>query len=207
MLDDVAGDEREPVRSPNNRFELGPLRLELFLAFDLLAFGHLLELGVNLRALLLVEVELRQPALVVDGNGRLVLDRALDVVDADVVAEDGAGVRVLKLDGGSGEADEGCFGEGIAHVRGKAVDEVVLAPVGLVRDDDNVPPVREQRVLVALLFGEELLDRREYHASRLDGELPSEVCPGSSLAPVAGEVGPGTARTPRTAGRRGRSDR
>ena len=58
---------------------------------------------------------------------------------------------------------------------GEAVDEVVLAAVGLVRDHDDVPAVREDRVLVALLVGEELLDRREHHAARADRELLAQV--------------------------------
>ena len=59
------------------------------------------------------ELELGQPALVVDRHGRAVLDGALDVVDADVVAEDGARVGVGLLDRRAGEADE----RGVAAAR------------------------------------------------------------------------------------------
>src|SRR5664280_3273120 len=48
--------------------------------------------------------------------------------------------------------------QGVAHVAGEAVDEVVLAAVGLVGDDDYVAPVREHGVAVAHLGGHELLD-------------------------------------------------
>src|SRR5690606_11506027 len=90
VLDDVARHDLQPLLRSHDRLELRPLALELLLALDLLALGDLLELGVDARALGLVQFELRQPALVVDGDRSAVLDRALDVVDADVVAEHGA---------------------------------------------------------------------------------------------------------------------
>jgi hypothetical protein len=40
-------------------------------------------------------------------------------------------------------------------VAGEAVDEVVLAVAGLVRDDDDVAPVRKHGVAVAHLGGHE----------------------------------------------------
>ena len=80
--------------APTSASSCAHLRLELLLALDLLALGHLLELGVDVRALVLVEVELGEAALVVDRDGGAVLDGPLDVVDADVVAEDGARVLV-----------------------------------------------------------------------------------------------------------------
>jgi hypothetical protein len=52
---------------------------------------------------------------------------------------------------------------------GEAVDEVVLAPVRLVGDDDDVAPVRDHRVAIALLPGQELLDGREHDAARRHG--------------------------------------
>ena len=58
---------------------------------------------------------------------------------------------------------------------GEAVDEVVLAAVGLVGDDDDVAPLREYRVAVALLPGEELLDRGEDHAAGGDLQLFAQV--------------------------------
>jgi hypothetical protein len=36
--------------------------------------------------------------------------------------------------------------QGVAHVAGEAVDEVVLAAIGLVGDDDDVAPVRKRQV-------------------------------------------------------------
>ena len=45
------------------------------------------------------------------------------------------------------------FGQRVAHVAGEAVDEVVLAAVRLVGDHDDVPPVGEHGMPVALLLG------------------------------------------------------
>ena len=58
---------------------------------------------------------------------------------------------------------------------GEAVDEVVLAAVGLVGDDDDVAPLREGGMGIALLFGEELLDGGEDHAAGVDRELVAQV--------------------------------
>ncbi len=86
-----------------------------------------------------VEIELYEAVLVVNGNGCCAAgDCLLDVIDGDDVAEDGAGAGVGLLDGGAGEADEGCTGQGVANVAGEAVDEIVLAAVGFVGNDDDV---------------------------------------------------------------------
>ena len=45
----------------------------------------------------------------------------------------------------------------------------------LVGDDDDVPPVGEHRVAVAVGLGDELLDRREDDAAGRDGELLPQV--------------------------------
>ena len=49
------------------------------------------------------------------------------------------------------------FGKGIPHVQGELV---ILAAVRLIRDDDDVRPVRQLRIRLAL-FGTELLDQGE----------------------------------------------
>jgi hypothetical protein len=76
---------------------------------------------------------------------------------------------------GAGEAHEAGLRQGVAHVAGEAVDEVVLAAVGLVGDDDDVAPVRKHGVAVARLGGHELLDRREDDASADYAELLAQV--------------------------------
>ena len=90
--------------------------------------------------LALKQRQLSEAAFVVDRHRRPVLDGTLDVVDADVVAEDGAGVGVLEFDRRAGEADKGGVGQRVAHVAGETVDEVVLAAVGLVGDNHDVAP-------------------------------------------------------------------
>jgi hypothetical protein len=47
---------------------------------------------------------------------------------------------------GLAEFELGRLRQGVAHVAGEAVDEVVLAPVGLVGDDDDVALVRKRQV-------------------------------------------------------------
>ena len=178
---DVLGDLLHPLLRPYDRLELRPPRLEPLPALHLLALGGLLELRVDPRLLAFVQGQLGQAALVVDRHGRPVLDGASDVVDADVVPEHGARVGVLELYGRAGEADERRQRQGVAHVAGVAVDEVVLAPVRLVGYHDDVPAVRQRRVGVALLLREELLNRGEHDAARLDRELSAQVGPALRL--------------------------
>ena len=175
MRHDVPGDEPEPRSGAGDGLELGPLGLELLLALDFLALGDLLEVGIDLRPLGLVQRQLREPALVVDRYGGAVLDGSLNVVDADVIAEHRARVGVLQLDRRAGETDERGIGERIAHVAGVAIDEVVLAAVRLIGDHHDVPAPRQLGMPVALLFRKELLDRGEHHAARLDRQLGAQV--------------------------------
>ena len=178
---DVLRDEAQPLPGPHDGFELRPSGLETLLAFDFLAFGRFLEVRVDVRTRGFVQRQLREAAFVVDGYRRPVFDGALDVVDADVVAEHGPGVGVLKFDGRTGKTDERGVGQSVPHVAGVAVDEVVLAPVRLVGDHDDVAAAGQQGVPVSLLLGEELLDRGEHHAARRDGELRPQVRPGCGL--------------------------
>ena len=85
----------DPHLRADDRLELRPLGLELLPALDLLALGGFLELRVDVRPLALLQGQLGEAALVVDGHRGPVLDGTLDVVDADVVSEHGARVGVL----------------------------------------------------------------------------------------------------------------
>ena len=69
----------------------------------------------------------------------------------------------------------------VAQVPGEAVDEVVLAPVRLVGDDDDVPALAQHREAVALLLGQELLDRREDDPARVDPEKAPQLGPVARL--------------------------
>ena len=57
----------------------------------------LLDLVVELLDLRLVDVQLGQPALVVDRHRGAVVHGILDIVDADIVAEHRAGILVVLL--------------------------------------------------------------------------------------------------------------
>ncbi len=186
--DEVGGDELDALGVADEGLERGPLRFELLAAGVLLALGDLLELGVELRQLGGVEGQLGDAALVVDRHRGLVGDGPLDVVDADVVAEDRPRVRVLVVDGRAGEADERGIGKRVAHVAGEPVDEVVLAAVRLVGDDDDVPAVAQGGQPLALL-GKELLDGREHHAAAGDlQELAQALAVGGLHGRLAEEL-------------------
>jgi hypothetical protein len=90
VLDDVSRDEVQALLGTDDSFELGPLALEALYALGVLAFSNFLEVGVEGSAPDLVQVQLSEAALVEDRYRRPVLDGALNVVDADVVAEDRA---------------------------------------------------------------------------------------------------------------------
>ncbi len=70
---------------------------------------------------------------------------------------------------------------------GVPVDEVVLAPVGLVGDDHDVPALGEDRMGVSPFLGEEFLDGCENHPSDVDREFLPEVCPAFGLGRVLPE--------------------
>ena len=80
-----------------------------------------------------------------------------------------------QLDGRAREADERGVRQRVAHVPCEAVDEVVLAAVRLVGDDDDVAPLRQRGVRVAPVLRVEFLDRGEHHAARGDRQLLAQV--------------------------------
>src|SRR5262249_3115758 len=127
-------------------------------------------------ALVLVKLDARKAAFVVDRDGRAILDRAADVINVDVVAEDGRSADVLLLNRRPGEAYERGIRQRVAQVLREAVGDVaglaldprleaVLAAVRLIGDDDDVAPVRQQRVNGRPAFGRELLERGEDNAA------------------------------------------
>ena len=54
---------------------------------------------------------------------------------------------------------------------GEACNETVLAAVGFVGDDDDVPAVGQERMGISFLIREELLDGGEHHAPGRDGKF------------------------------------
>ena len=94
MLDEILGDEVDALLGADYCFELCPTSLQPLLTLYLLALGGLLELLVNERVCAIVKGNLGEAVLVVDGDGGAVAHSLLDVVDADVIAEYRACVRV-----------------------------------------------------------------------------------------------------------------
>jgi hypothetical protein len=54
------------------------------------------------------------------------------------------------------------FGNASCRVPRETVDEIVLAPMRLVGDHDDIAPLRQHRMAVALLLRHELLDCLEH---------------------------------------------
>lgn len=90
---------------PTTASSCAPFRLALLLALDLLTLSRLLSVETDFRPLRIVEHLLGHPALVMDWHGGPVLHSALNVVEADVLDEDRAGIGVLQIDRGVGEVD------------------------------------------------------------------------------------------------------
>ena len=181
VVHDILGDLLDPIFRADHRLQLRPLRLELLLTLHLFALGGFLEIGVDLRLFVLVQGQLRQAAFVVDGHRGPVLNGALDIVDADVIAEHGPGIGVLKFYRCPGESDEGGVGQCVSHMTSKPVDEVVLATVGFVGDHDDIAPVRQFRMGVALLFREEFLDGGKDHTPGVHRQLVPQIGPALRL--------------------------
>ena len=175
MRDEIAGDDLDPVRGADDRFQLRPFGLEFLLALDLLALGQFLEFGVDLRPLRGLQLELGEPALVIDRHCRAVDDRALDVVDADVVAKDGARIGVGLLDRRAGEADERGVRQCVVQVPGEAVDEIVLAAMRLVGDHDDIAPLDSTGWRSPFSSGHEFLDGREHNAAGAAPQLLAQI--------------------------------
>src|SRR5260370_11548756 len=112
----MLGDKCQALLGPDQRLERGPLALELFLALKFFAFGDLIEFSIETRPFALLQFELSEAALVIDGDSRAVLHRALNVVNADVVAKYSACVLIREFDLRPGEANERGVRKCIAHV-------------------------------------------------------------------------------------------
>ena len=142
MRHQIGGHERDAFWIAHQRLQRGPLRLSVdpvvaprllhpagcaslrlsrgipcrsaLLLRQLLAFGDLLKLRVELRQFRSVQSELGNPALLIDRHRGLVGDGALDVVDGNVIAKERPRLRVRLLDGRAGEADERRIRQGIS---------------------------------------------------------------------------------------------
>src|SRR5439155_10740811 len=107
--------------------------------------------------------------------------RLQNVVNVNVVAEHGLRVLVAASNRRAGEADERRLGQRIAHVPGEAVNEIVLAAMRFVGDDDDIAPVGKQRMLAAFFVGKEFLTGGEHHAAAGDVEQLAQMLPALRL--------------------------
>ena len=130
-----------------------------------MAFSEFIDSRVNLTSDIVRKADLGQAGLVEDANGGTVFDRAGEVVDVYVVAEDRLRGLVSRLDRGTREAQVRGVRKGVAEVPRVAIEEVVLAAVSLVSDNDDVAAVGEERVNVTPLIRGELLDGGEDDAA------------------------------------------
>jgi hypothetical protein len=92
---------------PTTASNCAHLLLSVVVALDLLPVGRLFELRVDLRPLAFFQLQLRQPAFLIDGHRRAIEEGALDVVDTDLVPKHRAHFSAGLLDRGAGEADRG----------------------------------------------------------------------------------------------------
>ncbi len=172
MLHQIRRHQLEPFVGADDLLQRRPLRLEVLLLGDFLAFGCLLEIGINLRLLVLLELQLGESALVIDRHGRLVFHRAQDVVDADVIAEHRPRVRVGLFDGRAGKPDPRRLRQRFPHPSRKPINEIVLAPVRFIGNHDDIVAFRQRPAI----FGGKFLNGRKHHtAARHIQELPQMV--------------------------------
>ena len=109
--------------------------LSSFACWSSSEFGSCQDLGDVLREILVDKLEFGDAVFVVERNGVPVINRLLEVVDRDVIAENLLRPFLPGHQWRSGEADERSVRQGIPHVQG---EDVVLAPVRLIGDDDDV---------------------------------------------------------------------
>src|SRR5579872_260029 len=145
---------------------------------------HILVEFINLRP---VDVQFSKAALVKDGYSGMVILSILNVVNADIAAENGTCIFIFKRNRCAGEAYEGSARQRIAHIFSKAVNKLranhffrlaildinqtglkaILTAVCLIRNNDHVA-ARAKRRMVFLIFEQgKLLNRGKDNAARL----------------------------------------
>ena len=187
MLHQILGDQPQPLVRAHDLLQRRPLRLEVFLLGQFLAFRRLLEIKIDLRLLVRLEFQLGEPAFVINRHGRLVFHRAQNVVDADVIAEHRPRVRVGLLDRRAGEPDPRRIRQPIPHILGESVNRLallvdlrgkpVLTPVRFVRDNDDVVTLGQAAEVFLAFIGKEFLRRRENHAAAGNLQELAQVVP------------------------------
>ena len=134
--------------------------------------GHQVILCVNEPQGVFVQLQVDNPALIVDRAGGSVLYRLGHIVDVDIVAKYLTGAAVLGRDGGAGKTDVCSVGQAVPDDAGCAdgsldlqfalfilfsdhlFRQAVLAPVGLVCHDHDIPALRQRLIgFLKLLHG------------------------------------------------------
>ena len=69
------------------------------------------------------------------------------------------------------------MGQGVTHVPGKAVYEVVLAAMGFVGDHYHIAPIRQHREAFLTRLGRELLNGGKDHTTGCPVQQPPQIVP------------------------------
>ncbi len=97
---EVLGDRLQPVVAGDQVVLAGELPLQLLLLL-LVQFGRFQQVLHVLVEVLVGQLQLGDAVLVEERHGRAVVDRLLEVVDADVIAEDLPGLLLARRSGAS----------------------------------------------------------------------------------------------------------
>ncbi|MPM20261.1 hypothetical protein SDC9_66690 [bioreactor metagenome] len=140
MSDDISGHLFEPVGAAHYRFFPCPFGKASLSIGQFIIFGDFFDALIHFLLICCRKFNLGQPALIIDAHGRAVFHGLLDVIDIDIIAKNRLSVAVLFFNRCAGETNKRSIGQGIAHVPGKAIDEIILAAVGFIRDYHYVAP-------------------------------------------------------------------
>ncbi len=99
------------------------------------------------------------------------MDAASSVLDPELAAFNGC----------AGETNEGGIRQGVVHMPGKAIDEIVLTAMRLVGDNNDIAPLRQQRVAVAFVFRQKLLDGGKNNTAGSNLQQLPQIGPSSCL--------------------------
>jgi len=167
MRHQVLGHRLQPVVASDQVVLPGELPFQLLFLL-LVQLGFFKEVFHVLVQVVVDQLQLRDAVFVVERDGRAVGHGLLEVIDADIIAEDLPCLFLAHDQGRAGEGQKGGVGQGRAHIERQGV---VLAAVRFVGDDDDVGPFREHRMRFALLSAE-LVDQCEDVAVILAEQLP-----------------------------------
>jgi hypothetical protein len=131
LANQVSRNHRKSLLGTDQRLNGRPCTLDALLFGYRLVFGQLLDLGVDLRLLLIGKLDACKATLLIDRDGRIIFDRAADVVDVDIVAENSGRVHIVLFDRCSRKADKRRVGEAVAEILGKAIGEFACTLLNL----------------------------------------------------------------------------